>query len=104
MDTTVNILKKMTAQGYIYKIVDKSGDDETTEWIVGPRGRVEIGNGGIQRFVEEVYGDKGPEDLAEKLLRSLGMEVGTVDGDEEQEEEAGNEDPGPSTQRRSGRQ
>jgi hypothetical protein len=104
MDTTINILKKMSAQGYIYKIVDKSGDDETTDWVVGPRGQVEIGNGGIQRFVEEVYGGKAPEDLVEKLQRSLGMELGRVDEDEEQEEEAGNGDSGPSTQRRSGRQ
>jgi hypothetical protein len=113
MDSTQNILKKMSAQQYIHKIVDRSGDEETIDWVVGPRGHAEIGKLGVKRFVEEVYGDRAPDDLVKRLEKSLGMQVpranGEGDEDEEEEEEEVEEeatndgDPGPSTQRRSGR-
>lgn len=108
MDTTQNILKKMIAQGYIIKIVDKSGDEETVEWMVGPRGLAEIGKRGVKRFVEELYGENAPEDLTKRLQRSLGLEpLKTAERETEPqaeaEEEAADGDPGPSTQRRSGR-
>jgi hypothetical protein len=74
MDKTANVLQKMQKQGYIFKTVDRSGDDETIDWRVGPRGKVEIGNKGIQGLVREVYGDDAPEDLRARLNRSLGIE------------------------------
>ena len=106
------IMKKMAAQGYIHKIVERTADDETTEWTVGPRGKVEIGNRGIMGFVEAVYGDDAPPDIKDRLQRSLGMEMVNPKGvkeekrgpaqeqEEEEEEEEDNGDPGPSTQRR----
>jgi hypothetical protein len=106
MDTTQNILKKMTTQQYIVKVVDRSGDEETIEWMVGPRGHAEIGKRGVKRFVEEVYGENAPEDLAKRLQRSLGLQSLRPEVQEEEEEEeksAEDGDPGTSTQRRSGR-
>jgi hypothetical protein len=106
LDTTAATLKKMINQGYIFRVVDKSADEETIDWIVGPRGKVEIGNKGIQGLVREVYGDSAPDDLDKRMQRSLGMEVRSInEGNEEggEEEAAGNGDPGPSNARTNGR-
>jgi len=99
----------MQNQQYIFKVVDRGAEDETIDWIVGPRGHAEIGKMGIQRFVEEIYGDDAPDDLTQRLQRSLGVEIARPerggDGEEEDEEpDNDNDEPGPSTQRRSGRQ
>jgi hypothetical protein len=108
IDTTAATLARMIKHGYIYKSVEKSADDETTHWRVGPRGKVEIGNSGIQGLVREVYGESAPDDLEKRMQRSLGMEVRKVPnkGNENVEEEdaegeaPGNEDPVQSTARR----
>lgn len=105
MDTTQNILKRMATHGYIVKVVDRTADDETIEWMVGARGMAEIGKRGAKRFVEEVYGGNAPEDLAKRLQRSLGLQNISVDTQPEDEpQDAENGEPGPSTQRRSERQ
>ncbi|PVH80197.1 MAGE-domain-containing protein [Cadophora sp. DSE1049] len=105
LGTTEALLARMIKDQYIYKTVEKTADDETIDWRVGPRGKVEIGNKGIQGLVNEVYGETAPEDLDKRLQRSLGMEVRKVsengdDGGEEDEEEEEdmtmNGDPGSS--------
>jgi hypothetical protein len=102
MDKTATILQRMIRQGYIIRTVDRSEHEESVDWRVGPRGKVEIGNKGIQGLVKEVYGERAPEDLDKRLQRSLGIEIGAIDQSNEQsEEEEANEDPGPS--RKSGR-
>ena len=80
------LLKKMEKQCYIYRTVEKTPDDEITEYRVGPRGKVEIGNRGVMAFVKEVYGDDAPPDLEERMHRSLGMEVVRIDRREGVEE------------------
>ena len=102
LDKTDITLTKMRNQGYITRITDRSGDEETVDWRVGPRGKVEIGNNGIQGLVNEVYGDTAPEDLTARLHRSLGIEVpGNEDSSEDEEEAAVN--AGQSLARVSGR-
>ena len=86
MDKTVNVLARMQKQGYIVKTVDRSGDDETIDWRVGPRGKVEIGNRGIEGLVKAVYGDVPPDDLQSRIDRSLGMEIPRGRGRDEEEE------------------
>jgi melanoma-associated antigen len=108
LDTTAATLQRMIKHGYIYKSTEKSADDETVHWRVGARGKVEIGNKGVQGLVRQVYGDSAPDDLDKRMQRSLGMEVRKVPrendggGGEEEEavEEPANGDPGPSTARR----
>jgi hypothetical protein len=105
MDKTENIIKKMIGQGYIVKAVDRSGDEEVIDWLVGPRGKVEIGASGIQGLVREVYGDRAPDDLQQKLNRSLGLEkkeqvIAREEEPEAEEEEEPEVNGGPSTQRR----
>lgn len=104
MDKTENVLKKMSNQGYITKVLDRSGDEETIDWVVGPRGKIEIGNTGVLGLVEEVYGKTAPEDLQQRLARSLGITMSRSENtrnveDEGQEETPGAND-GPSIQRR----
>lgn len=107
---TEEVLKKMCQQGYIQKIVEKNVDEETIDWKVGPRGKVEMANMGIQGLVLEVYGDDAPEDLNKRLERSLGLEIKRANAnrretvqEEEDEEEPEDGDPGPSSRRASGR-
>lgn len=104
MDKTSNVLAKMQKQGYIVRTVDKSGDDETIDWRVGPRGKVEIGNKGIQGLINAVYDDSRPEDLQARIHRSLGMDVARDnhrDDEEEEEKPEPEREPngGPSRQR-----
>lgn len=101
------ILKKMGAQGYIWKVTDRQGEEETIDYRLGPRGKTEIGKRGVRGFVQEVYGDSAPDDLDKRLNRSLNMDVARieqVDGtaviaEEDPEEPNG----GPSRARSSGR-
>ena len=99
LDSTPNMIAKMSRQGYIYKSVEKTQDEEQIDWYVGPRGKMEIGNQGIIGLVREVYGEDAPEDLQKRLHKSLGVEMGRVQRDDN-DGEAENGDPGPSTQKR----
>lgn len=76
IDRTDEVLKRMEKQGYIVKIKEQQGGEETEDFIVGPRGRVEIGNEGVAGLVRQVYGhnDEGGEandELERRLARSL---------------------------------
>ena len=74
LDKTEKLLKKMERDGYIVKIKESNGGDETVEWIVGPRGKVEIGDNGVRGMVREVYGETNdPAELERRLQRSLGV-------------------------------
>ena len=64
----------MERDGYIVKIKESNGGDETVEWIVGPRGKVEISDTGVRGMVREVYGGTDPVELERRLQRSLGVE------------------------------
>jgi len=107
LDKTENILAKMIKQGYITKTIERTEADEIIEYRVGPRGKIEVGNKGVQGLVNEVYGNSGPEDLARRIRRSLGVEIAADVVDEDDGEEAQPEgesevaEAGPS--RRSGR-
>jgi hypothetical protein len=108
---TEDLLKKMCTQGYINKVMEKSTDEETIDWKVGQRGKVEIASKGIRGLVLEVYGENAPEDLDKRLQRSLGMEIKRAESnntrnvrqEEEEAEDAEDGDPGPSQRRSSGR-
>ncbi|KAJ5053732.1 uncharacterized protein L3040_000023 [Drepanopeziza brunnea f. sp. 'multigermtubi'] len=106
------LLAKMAKDGYIYRTIEKTVDEEQIDWRVAARGKAEIGNNGIQGLVREVYGEEAPTDLDKKLQRSLGMEVKKLDEnrdngieeeqpqEEEEEEEEENEAPDPRPSRR----
>ncbi|PSK60261.1 hypothetical protein B9Z65_1159 [Elsinoe australis] len=72
LDKTEKLLKKMEKDGFIVRVKDNSSGDETVEYMVGPRGKIEIGAKGVEGLVREVYGEADdPEDLERRLKRSL---------------------------------
>ena len=74
-EKTDKILKRMEKDGYIVKIREREvGGEETVEWVVGPRGKVEIGENGVAQMVKGVYGkiDVDMDELEDKLEKSLG--------------------------------
>jgi hypothetical protein len=80
IDTTDKTLARMAKDGYVVKIKDTQGAEEIVDYIVGPRGKVEVGKQGAANLVRTVYGDN-VEDLEGRLKRSLGLgEDGEADG------------------------
>jgi len=88
MDKTEATLQKMIKQGYLVKMKENNNGDEIIDWMVGPRGKVEVGNKGVKGLVEEVYGEDAPDDLAERIRSSLGLKRA---GGEREEEAAPSE-------------
>ena len=82
MDKTEATLQKMIKQGYLIRVKENVGGEETIDWMVGPRGKLEVGNKGVKGLIMDVYGDSAPEDLADRVNSSLGLDVPR----EEQEE------------------
>jgi hypothetical protein len=59
-------LAQMIKDGYIVRIKDTSSGEETVEYIVGPRGKVEVGREGVANLVRMMYGEaEHTEELAE---------------------------------------
>lgn len=54
--TTEKFLARMLKEGYLEKRKDTSGGEEVVEWVVGPRGKKEIGRKGVASLVRGVYG------------------------------------------------
>ena len=74
--STEKLLQRLTKEGYLEKRRDTSSGEEIIEWVVGPRGKVEVGERSVQDFVKTVYQHSGEddEDLERKLQRSLGFQ------------------------------
>ena len=89
IDKTEKLLQRMCKEGYIVKTREMDGGEEIIEYMVGPRGKVEVGSGGVAELAREVYGlAEGTEEREEfevKLRRSLGI-VGDVERRGEEEE------------------
>ncbi|KAH0285182.1 MAGE-domain-containing protein, partial [Aureobasidium sp. EXF-3399] len=72
-DKTEKLLKRMEKDGYVIKVRDNSTGEEVVEWMVGPRGKTEVGDSGVRGMVNQVYGEVAdPAELARALERSLG--------------------------------
>ena len=108
-ERTENILKKMERQGYIVKVRERDGGgEESVDYIVGPRGKAEIGEKGVAGMVRRVYGKKDAEkdELEKRLVRSLGdvvLEKRPRPAVEEEEDVGPVEDNGEGTSRSNGR-
>ncbi|RMZ69878.1 PHD transcription factor [Pyrenophora seminiperda CCB06] len=66
-------LVAMIKDGYIVKVKDASGGgDETIDYIVGPRGKVEVGGEGVAQFIRTVYGaSEDQAELEKRIQRTL---------------------------------
>lgn len=100
-EKTEKVLKRMEKENYIIKVRERDGGgEESVEYVIGPRGKVEVGERGVAGLVRSVYGKKDAEadELERRLVRSLGdvviekksREVGEEEGILEGEQE--NED------------
>lgn len=74
-EKTEKIFKRMEREGYIVKVRERDGGgEESVDYVVGPRGKAEVGERGVAGVVRKVYGkkDEEAEELEKKLVRSLG--------------------------------
>ncbi|MCJ1307083.1 hypothetical protein MMC25_000729 [Agyrium rufum] len=71
------VLKRMERDGYVVKVREReAGGEENVEWVVGPRGKVEVGEEGVAGVVRGVFGaaaasaeddeDRDPEQGAQR--------------------------------------
>ena len=81
IDATDKLLARMQKDGYIVKVKDSSNNEEIIDWVVGPRGKVEVGKESVASMVRTVF-TVGPqvEGLERKLNRSLGLGRGAGAG------------------------
>ncbi|OQE14540.1 hypothetical protein PENFLA_c037G08346 [Penicillium flavigenum] len=91
VDRTDKLLQQLCKEGYIIKTREMDGGEEVIEYVLGPRGKIEVGTSGVAGLVRTVYGkEKGDhegltqlqreelEDFEGKLGRSLGIEPAPV--------------------------
>jgi len=50
------LLARMLREGYVERRRDMSGGEEVVEWVVGPRGKREVGREAVAGFVRAIYG------------------------------------------------
>jgi hypothetical protein len=79
IDKTEATLNKMIKQGYLVKIKENIQGEETIDWVVGPRGKLEVRNKGVKALVQDVYGEAAPEDLVDRINSSLGIGAASDD-------------------------
>ncbi|KAL8720612.1 MAG: hypothetical protein Q9225_002548 [Loekoesia sp. 1 TL-2023] len=94
-EKTEKVLKKLEKEGYIVRVRERDGGgEETVEFVVGPRGKAEVGEMGVAGLVRKVWGRMGTEreELERRLVRSLGEGVEIKRGRNEDEEEEGEEE------------
>jgi hypothetical protein len=68
MGTKDKTLALMIKDGYIVRVKDNSSGEETVDYIVGPRGKVEVGRDGFASFVRTMYGQDGDSEEFEKAI------------------------------------
>lgn len=73
MEKTEIVLQKMIKQGYLIKVKENVGDNDIVSWMVGPRGKIEVGNAGVKGLVMEAYGEDAPDDITDRIKNSLGL-------------------------------
>ena len=74
-EKTEKVLKRMEREQYIVKVKERDGGgEETIDYVIGPRGRVEVGERGVAGLVRKIYAKKDAEaeELERRLVRSLG--------------------------------
>ncbi|KAE8153265.1 MAGE family-domain-containing protein [Aspergillus avenaceus] len=87
IDRTDRLIQRLCKDGYIVRLREMDGGEEVIEYMVGPRGKMEVGPQGVAGLVREVYGRQRAIDDAEptaleseqmkefelRLARSLGI-------------------------------
>lgn len=76
-EKTEFLVKRLLKDGYLVRSKESTGTGEDdVQWLVGPRGKVEVGEDGVRGLAKAVWGDLGDredEELDRKIVRSLGV-------------------------------
>ncbi|EER26404.1 hypothetical protein D8B26_003221 [Coccidioides posadasii str. Silveira] len=105
LDRTEKLLTRLCKDGYLVRNRDVDGGEEVVEYLVGPRGKIEVGTEGVAGLTREVYGygrvnrargqdddgddDEAMEEFEQRLRRSLGFsDMGAPRGAQERGEAA----------------
>ncbi|KAE8162051.1 MAGE family-domain-containing protein [Aspergillus tamarii] len=108
IDRTDRLLQRLVRDGYLVRLREMDGGEEVIEYMVGQRGKMEVGTVGVAGLVREVYGSgnmtaEQREDFEARLARSLGIKQPEPreegEGEGEGEEQNGDVE-GDGTQRR----
>lgn len=98
VDRTDRLIERLCKEKYIVRNREMDGGEEMVEYIVGPRGKTEIGAFGVAGLVREVYGRQvaGEDsesltdlerermrDFEDRLRRSLGFKSRAPQGEGE---------------------
>lgn len=80
IDRTDRLIQRLCKEGYIVRNREMDGGEEVIEYMVGPRGKAEVGSLGVAELAREVYGfqdgEEGGsrgEEFESRLQRSLGL-------------------------------
>ncbi|KAK1141218.1 hypothetical protein N8T08_009257 [Aspergillus melleus] len=116
IDRTDRLLQRLCKEGYLLRVREMDGGEEVIEYMVGPRGKMEVGAQGAAGLVRQVYGRPDPdeedttpaerartEEFELRLARSLGLQKPSRRVDEGRADEADTPQRG-QTQRQSRRQ
>lgn len=115
IDRTDRFLARLCKEGYLVRTREMDGGEEIIEYMAGPRGKIEVGTGGVSGLAREVYGLAGGgeltraeenerEEFETRLKRSLGVaEMAREEGEEEQARVNGEEQRQSEGPRRSSR-
>ncbi|KAL3477911.1 MAGE family-domain-containing protein [Aspergillus californicus] len=114
IDRTDRVLQRLCKEGYLVRTREMDGGDEIIEYMVGPRGKVEVGARGAAGLVREVYGRQRMveddnitpgerhkmEEFEFRLGRSLGIRAPSGEASKQrQNDEAGEEAATPRRRR-----
>lgn len=109
IDRTDRLLQRLCKEGYLIRNREMDGGEEIIEYIVGPRGKMEVGARGVAGLVREVYGQTSSgddmtvakkeqmEEFELRLSRSLGLKMEPV---RSQEDDLGESSQGARQSRR----
>ncbi|PLB46907.1 MAGE-domain-containing protein [Aspergillus steynii IBT 23096] len=119
VDRTDRLLQRLCKEGYLVRVREMDGGEEVIEYMVGPRGKMEVGAQGVAGLVRQVYGRQDPreedttpaeraqmEEFELRLARSLGLRKPSrrVDEDRTGDENGADTPQRGQTQRQSQRQ
>ena len=74
IDKTEKLLARLCKEGYLVKVKDSSAGEEIVEYMVGPRGKVEVDVDAITGMARTVYGEGAMDDLDDRVRRSMGLD------------------------------
>jgi len=72
LGTTEKLLQRLIKEGYVVKIKDSATGEELFEYMVGPRGKVEVNKEAVANIIRTIY-PNDEEDLEKRIEKSLNL-------------------------------